>query len=555
MDVAQIGSELHEAVCRGALKGLDNLLSFLDDATGDEADAWKLALETARWLVEPAAAAHRADASTVPARLARFVGAGPGCALPAVIGCGHAARAALVAWDVERLDAIRDVHRALAASGQPDAARTLRRVESWSKLMRGEVDDLEAEGKALYAEGSQAQDASLVIDATLLRAMAALTSGDVETATSLTRRASRMARTEGLRAERILASLVLARVRRRGGRPHLATRIASSIGPMAPGAWQGWLRWERALAGWRPVSDARTLEVDLALADAPDQPSTRGARALLRWLNAASAGDHEATADARAAVLREVAGFADLATEATALAAALDPFLVSEDAPEVVRPWARGDVDDTPAGLHGIVGPPDGPADSTIASVVCRPGAAPRRVLRVAIPLLGGEAEILRVERTRLRRGRVDTAIAALALAGGAGLVDSELFERAYEFEFVPTLHAGILDVLVHRMRARLEEAAEVHRQGGRLRLEPKGVLVLPDPRCVEHVEDRLLRVIARHGGITTRQAAQELDVSVRTAQLALRRLLASGDCVLNRDGRSVQYLVEDTTFTEPTRF
>ncbi len=145
--------------------------------------------------------------------------------------------------------------------------------------------------------------------------------------------------------------------------------------------------------------------------------------------------------------------------------------------------------------------------------------------------------------------------MAALALAGPEGLPDSGLFEKAYEFEFVSSLHAGILDVLVHRMRARLEGAATVHRNSGRLRLEPHGILVLPDPRCVEHVEDRLLRVIARHGGVTTRQAAQELDVSVRTAQLALRRLLESGDCVLNRDGRRVEYLVEDTTFTEPTRY
>ncbi len=114
-------------------------------------------------------------------------------------------------------------------------------------------------------------------------------------------------------------------------------------------------------------------------------------------------------------------------------------------------------------------------------------------------------------------------------------------------------MHAGVLDVLVHRMRARVEGAARIDRDHGRMRLVAFGVLLLPDPRCVEHVEERLLRVIARHGGVTTRQAAEELDVSVRTAQLALRRLLESGDCVLNRDGRSIEYLVEDTTFTAPT--
>ena len=270
---------------------------------------------------------------------------------------------------------------------------------------------------------------------------------------------------------------------------------------------------------------------------------------------ASSDGDREGFEAGRDGARAEAARFVDMAQEAAALAAALDPALDPDDCPEDVREWALGAVDETPAGLHGIVGPPDGPADSTIAHVVCQPGRRPRRLLRVATPLLAAEGEIVRLQRTRLRRGRVDTAVAALALAGEEGLADSALFEKAYEFEFVSALHAGILDVLVHRMRARLEGAATVHRKSGTMCLEPHGVLVLPDPRCVEHVEDRLLRVIARHGGITTRQAAQELDVSVRTAQLALRRLLASGDCVLNRDGRRVQYLVEDTTFTEPTRY
>ncbi len=547
MDVETTGRELHEAVCRGAFRGLESPWNALRELEGPHAAAWALAVEAARALVEPGATVPSSEA------IARFASEAPEVRAAAALACAHAERAALVAWSEPTLAALCAVHRTLA-TGDAAAARTLRRAEAWRQLLRGEVAALEAEGKALYAEGAQAQDASIVIDATLIRAMSALTLGDVEGATGLARRASRMARTEGLRAERILASLVLARVRRRGGRPHLATRILAAIGPFASPLWHGWLRWERSLAGWRPTTE-RGVEVDLGLVDAPDQPSTRAARALLRWLAGAHVGDRAAAEGARAVVLAEAAGFADIATEAQALAGALDPSVGLDELPENARAWARGDVDETPAGLHGIVGPPDGPADSTIASVVCRPGVPPRRILRVAVPLLGDDASIVRLERTRLRRGRVDTAIAALALAGDEGLTDAALFEKAYEFEFVPALHAGILDVLVHRMRARVEDAATVHRSGGRLRLEPHGGLVLPDPRCVEHVEDRLLRVIARHGGITTRQAAQELDVSVRTAQLALRRLLASGDCVLNRDGRRVQYLVEDTTFTEPTRY
>ncbi len=554
MDIATTGAEVHEAVCRGALRGLGRAIASLQQDGSELASAWSAAIAGARALVDAEAKHLPADLEALRA----FVGAPVEVRRVASTACVHLERAALVGWDAAELRAIAALHRELlAADKTPDGhiERSVSRVEAWIQLLEGDVAGLEAIGKRIYAEGASAQDASLVIDATLLRAMAALTKRDADDAKALARRASRMARTEGLRPERYLASIVLARVRRRGARPHLATRILSAIIPIAPPRWQGWLRWERLLAGWRPGVSSSASEVREALALAPDTPSSRAARGLVEWLAAASEGNAADVAAARAGVAKETAQFDDMAQEQVALAACLDPSLDADGCPDVVVPWVVGDDDDTPAGLHGIVGNPDGPADSTIACVVCRPDRKPRRILRIAVPLIETETEIIRLQRTRLRRGRVDTAVAALALAGPEGLPDPELFERAYEFEFVPALHAGILDVLVHRMRARLDTAATVHRKSGRLRLEPHGTLVLPDPRCVEHVEDRLLRVIARHGGVTTRQAAQELDVSVRTAQLALRRLLASGDCVLNRDGRRVQYIVEDTTFTEPTRF
>lgn len=550
MDAREVGSEVHEAVCRGALRGLERATEALADDRSPLGGVWRHAILAARLLVD-AEAPKGPDAGD----LAKLKKADADVREVAAVACAHHERLALIGWDVERLRELRTIHAGLG--DEPFVARGLARVDAWIQLLDGDVAGLEAAGKHIYAEGASAQDASLVIDATLLRAMAALTRrGEAaEEAKALARRASRMARTEGLRAERYLASIVLARVRRRGGRPHLATRILSAIIPMAPPPWQGWLRWERLLAGWRPGPTAPTKEVQEALARAPASPAAKAAKGLVSWLAATSEGDAKKAARARRAVAKEAAHFVDIAQEQEALAACLEPSRSAEDCPSPVVAWARGDDDETPAGLHGIVGAPDGPADSTIACVVCRPDRAPRRILRIAVPMIEAEREVTRLQRTRLRRGRVDTAVAALALAGDEGLPDAELFERAYEFEFVTALHAGILDVLVHRMRARLEGAAVVHRNSGQLRLEPLGVLVLPDPRCVEHVEDRLLRVIARHGGVTTRQAAQELDVSVRTAQLALRRLLASGDCVLNRDGRRVQYIVEDTTFTEPTRY
>ncbi len=533
MKLRSLAQKTHADVCSGLLHNARDVLEQLRAEGSDEARAWEAAIVCARRLVD-------ADAGPCP-DLEGLTGPA------ALLAVAHREREALIGWDLPALERMAAVRARIGGTDRGE-----RRAAAWAKILRGEVEGLADEGRALHAAGSQAQDASMVIDAQLVRAMAALTEDDLEEATSLARRASRMARTEGLRGERFLASILLARVRRRAGRPHLATRILSALTPIAPPPWQGWLVWERVLAGSRIFLESDTDP----LVGAPDVPAVRAAASLIGWLRAARAGDAEAFDERRDATLAHTAGFRDMVREAPALAAALDPRVAIGEVPPRLGAWARGDEEETPAGLHGIVGPPDGPADSTIASVVARPDRAPRRILRVAVPLLQAEGDDpMRLERTRLRRGRVDTAVAALALAGAKGLPDPVLFEKAYEFEFVPSLHAGILDVLVHRMRARLEGAATVHRGGGTLRLEPHGVLVLPDPRCVEHVEDRLLRVIARHGGVTTRQAAQELDVSVRTAQLALRRLLESGDCVLNRDGRRVEYLVEDTTFTEPTRY
>ena len=533
MKLRSLAERTHADVCAGILHNAADVLAQLREEGSAEASAWAAALVCARRLVDPEAGPCP-DLNTLK---------GP-AALQAV---AHREREALIGWDPAGLQAMGELRKAIGGTD-----RGARRASAWARILRGDVEGIGDEGRALHAAGSQAQDASMVIDAQLLRAMAALTVDDLEEATSLARRASRMARTEGLRAERFLASILLARVRRRAGRPHLATRILSALTPIAPAPWQGWLVWERVLAGSRTFLESETDP----LVGATNVPAAQAARGLIGWLRAARAGDPEAFDALCDETAARATGFADMARETAALSAALDPRVEMAALPPRLVPWARGDEEDTPAGLHGIVGPPDGPADSTIASVVSGPSRVPRRVLRVAVPLLGADGQDpMRLERTRLRRGRVDTAVAALALAGAEGLQDPKLFERAYEFEFVSSLHAGILDVLVHRMRARLEGAATVHRGGGRLRLEPHGVLVLPDPRCVEHVEDRLLRVIARHGGVTTRQAAQELDVSVRTAQLALRRLLESGDCVLNRDGRRVEYLVEDTTFTEPTRY
>ena len=533
--------ELLTAIRAGDLRDLERSFQRLETLDAVTSQAAKLAFRCGLALVD------RAAPPPPPLEeLSPFVRASPDARRWARAASGDLERAALIRFDRDALARCRDFHHALVDDDAEHPSLGLRRADAWLLLMDGQVEDLDELGKQLFVAASAARDASVVIDATSLRALAALANDNLDEATALSRRASRMARTEGLRPERYLASILLARVRRRAGRPHLSTRILSAIAPIAPRPWQGWIAWERVLSGSRPESP---------LAQGLAEPSERAAEALLGVLDRAAAGDLEGF-DAAGARLAEVAaGFSSMAREGRVLISTLDPRISADACPDVAVAWCRGDVSEAPLGLGGLVGPPDGPADSTIASVVARPHVAPRRILRIALPLLEREGKVLRLSRTRLRRGRVDTAVAALALAGPRGLRDEELFLRAYEFAFQPSIHAGILDVLVHRMRARLEGAATVHREASVLRLEPHGLLALSDPRCVEHVEDRLVRLIATLGGVTTRRAARELDVSVRTAQLALRRLLESGDCVQSRDGRRVHYTVEDTTFTEPTRF
>ena len=57
-----------------------------------------------------------------------------------------------------------------------------------------------------------------------------------------------------------------------------------------------------------------------------------------------------------------------------------------------------------------------------------------------------------------------------------------------------------------------------------------------------------------RQGAASARDAALRLGVSLRAAQGALKELSSSGACQLRRDGRTVEYVVEDTVFSEPTQ-
>jgi hypothetical protein len=188
------------------------------------------------------------------------------------------------------------------------------------------------------------------------------------------------------------------------------------------------------------------------------------------------------------------------------------------------------------------------PAEEAVdAGVAAVPGRAGRRVLGSGSALVG---PMLKTTRP----GRLETAVSVLALASSAGVTRETFWEATYGFAFDAPIHGAALDALVHRLREVIGDAAAVDRREGLFVLDVKLPFVVPDPRCTRSLDDELLRVLARAGKGSAKDAAASLGVPLRTVQLRLKRLAEDGACTVEKHGRNVEYRVEDTTFHEPTR-
>jgi DNA-binding transcriptional ArsR family regulator len=448
-------------------------------------------------------------------------------------------RLSFLALDAEELERCAEA----PAGAEPGAAEAAR---LWLAIGRGAAPtDAEARAKVLYREAAAAKQVLLSVEATSLQAMAALGAGDVEGALAAARRASRMARTEALPEAELLANLVLARVRRHTGKPHLASRILAALARLAPPPWHALIAWEALLSGG--------LEAGAALAGATRGAGSRSAAAagaLADALAAAQAGARAAFEDAGGRALAAVEGWDALTIEADALLAALD---AARPAPAVLLPWARGAEPLAPLGLQGAS--PAAPEEA-IAFVVVRPGAPGRRILRAGLALAAPDAISPHALAGSPREHyRTDTALAVLAGAGPAGLTRDELFGLVYGLPYAQRLHEGAFRVLVHRMRKRVEGLAEVAREADRLCLAPARPLIVPDPRCAQPTEAAVLRLLAARGAVGSDEIASELRLSVRATQSALKQLVEDGALQVERQGRHVQYRVDDTTFSEPTPY
>ncbi len=435
---------------------------------------------------------------------------------------------------------------AAALSERGEALAIAEAAALWLLLARSEAFlDVEARAKALYKEVSAQKLVLLSVESVALQAMAALGAGDVESALSAARRASRMARTEAVPEAECIANLVLGRVRRHAGKPHLASRILTALGHLAPPVWHPLIAWELLLAGG--------LEAGAALARMPSPvptPAQNAALALTDALEAARDGRRVDFDAAAARLLGHVATWPSLAQEASILLAAVD---LTRVPPPALVAWTQALSTVLPLGLHGAT--PTAP-EQAIAFVVVYPGAAGRRILNGGLALAApGATSPEQLSGSPREHYRTDTALAVLAAAGVGGLLRDDLFHAIYGLAYSPALHEGAFRVLVHRMRKRVEGLAEVLREGDRLSLRVDSPLIVPDPRCARPTEDVVLRLLAARGAFGSDEIASELRLSVRATQSALKQLVEDGALQVERQGRQIQYRVVDTTFCEPTPF
>jgi hypothetical protein len=441
--------------------------------------------------------------------------------------------AAVLALDVEAMDRI-------VASTTPDDAE-ISLAKAWLALMRGEARGLQSPAGRALAVASVTRDRYQVIELTALRAMLALSGDSLGEAVALARRASLMARTEGLPQAELLANLVLARVRRHSGKPYLAMRIVGALARGHLEAAPGWLDWERVLAGGAHP-DANLLGVGV--------PGSRAAQSARGALIAAQRG-RRADFDAEAIeLMRVTAGFRDVHDEAEALVALLDPDRAARDS---MLGFKRGDHAQLRFGLFGAGVFSADEEPGVVIFAVARPGERGTRILRDGLGLFGVCRRLSSEHGARRTHGRTDAGLAVLALAGPVQLAEDEFWRRVYGFAYSHAAHRGVLDVLLHRMRARLGDVGTIARSDASLRLELRQPIAVADPLCAPPAAARMLSALARQPLATADSLAGRLGITVRAAQMALHDLVSDGACIVRRSGRQVQYQLEDSTFSEPT--
>lgn len=400
-------------------------------------------------------------------------------------------------------------------------------AEAWAALREGAPEASAERAANVERFAMERGEAGLLIEAACLRALAEASCGRLEAATHHARRASRMARTESIPTQEVSAAMVLARMRRLAGFPHLAKRILRSVERYASPRFRAWLNWERVVSGVRLEGTA-------------SGPLSRASVMLEQAFDAVARGEAMPALD----VPIERPLFEELAAIRVACTGEVEAGTSHE-----LEAWVRGRVDAIPALIHGLLSRP-GEELVDACAVVADPGRPGRRVASLASGVhMHGRAVL---PRTRRKDGRRESMVAMLALAAEP-VSEGALFTRVYGFAYHAGRHAGPLGVALHRARKYVAPAGRIEQRDGAVRLLLERGLVVPDPRSRSSPHDRLLCALADGGSSSAKELAEAVGRSRRWIQQSLAELVADGACASERRGRAVVYSVEDTTFLEPT--
>ena len=340
-----------------------------------------------------------------------------------------------------------------------------------------------------------------------------------------------MAVSGALYQQQYLAHLVLARLRRRSGMPHLALNITRALGSRATRPWATWTAWEATLAG------DRTERTGCSQDAATEDPI-----ALRVAIRAALAGDRAAFDAGMRRAFESVAGVGFLARELGELSVAIDP-----DTEPGARDWACSDDAPFPPGLLGVH---DEAKSLHPVAVLVAPDRAPRRCLLAARRLAGAGSPLHRSSKA------TSTCESMRSCRVGARRrpTSRRRFLRApLRLPVRRGSSRNLLGVLVHRARERVGGAGVLVRGGGTLELTSASPVWISDPRSTPPEADQVLHAIARGGESGAKDLAERLGIPLRSVQAAIARLVDDGVCRRIKKGRVVTYRVADTTFTEPS--
>jgi len=338
-------------------------------------------------------------------------------------------------------------------------------------------------------------------------------------------------------ALRTLLSICRARLQRLEGRPHLALNTLHGLAASVAPEWRPWISWETLMAGGALSALGEPAVAKL--------PFSRVLSAVSAVLEAIQRGDQVAFGHSLRVLKGACPSWLGLQQEVDAFGALLCP--EQQTADSEVLAWRAGTRALVPFGFN--LPPMSASAEGAEARawVLCVPERPATRLMSAGLGLQGEVSNLSGPDEAGTGGTRTDSAIAVLALAGEKGVAYIDFVRTIYGIVYVPKRHQGMLDVLVHRMRVRLSDRAEIRRsEGSHLVLSVREPFVIPDGRTSIEMPDRLLRVLGTFGGASAQQASLALGIPRRTAHRLLQQLAAEHSCSALRKGGRVLYRISD---------